>query len=577
MSTKISEILSWLDDHILLILTGFLIAFIPLYPKLPLFEAIPGYIVRVRLEDIFVLLAAIVWLIQALRQKIRWRTVVFWLIALYAVSGLLSILSAIFLIQTVPLQTIHIAKTALHFFRYMEYFTLLLITFSAIRSKKDVQILLNTFIFTMLAVAVYGYGQKYHYWPVYSTMNREFSKGMRLYLTEHARVQSTFGGHYDLAAYLVILLNLTLALAYKHNRLWQKIYYHGAHLVGLWLLLMTASRTSFIAYLFGALAIIALVAKEQTGWWAQVRWGLGRFMSLVLISSIMLLAFGDDMNERFMHVIKGYPQLHQAYTSITEFGEESVEKIAIITGFKQEKKPPPENSISLDEVLTETDQRPVSEKPDQEEAEEDESTKTRPDDVYVDVPVTEKVASKSADGTTSYSYVKKDRTWSENAMRYGLSTAIRLDTLWPNAIQGFLRNPLLGSGYATLNKETTYQFTEAESTDNNFLRTLGETGLLGFVSFYGIILVCIYLAYKFHEVDRTYTSAISVGFIGASLGLLLNAVYIDVFAASKVAFTYWTVTGLVLALYYLGRNQQRLKKTKAVRWYKQVKSKLGLN
>lgn len=570
MSTKISQILSWLDDHILLILAGFLIVFIPLYPKLPLFEAIPGYIVRVRLEDIFVLFTALVWLIQALRQKIRWRSILFWLIALYAISGLLSILSAIFLIHTVPLQTIHIAKTVLHFFRYMEYFSLFFITFSAIRSKKDVQILLNILIFTMLAVAVYGYGQKYHYWPVYSTMNREFSKGMRLYLTEHARVQSTFGGHYDLAAYLVILLNLTLALAYKHNRIWQKIYYHGVHLVGLWLLLMTASRTSFIAYLFGALVVIILIAKEQTGWWQQLRWGIGRFISLILISGIMLLAFGDDMHERFLHVIKAYPQVYQVYISAAEFGEESVEKIAIVTGLKQEKKPPPENSISLDEVLTETDQRPVSEKPDED------TSKSRPDDVYVDVPVTEKVATKSADGTTSYTYVQKDRTWSDNALRYGLSTAIRLDTLWPNAIQGFLRNPLLGSGYATLNKETVDQFTEAESTDNNFLRTLGETGLLGFVSFYGIILVSIYLAYKFHKVDQTYTSAISVGFIGASLGLLLNAAYIDVFAASKVAFTYWAVTGLVLALYYLGKNQQKLKKTKAVQWYKQVKSKLGL-
>jgi hypothetical protein len=571
MSTKISQILSWLDDHILLILAGFLIAFIPLYPKLPLFEAIPGYIVRVRLEDVFVLFAALVWLIQALRQKIRWRSIVFWLIALYAVSGLLSILSAIFLIHTVPLQTIHIAKTVLHFFRYMEYFSLFLITFSAIRSKKDVQILVNIFIFTMLAVAVYGYGQKYHYWPVYSTMNREFSKGMRLYLTEHARVQSTFGGHYDLAAYLVILLNLTLALAFKHNQVWQKIYYYGVHLVGLWLLLMTASRTSFIAYLFGALVVIVLVAKEQKGWWPQLRWGIGRFISLILISGIMLLAFGDDMHERFLHVIKAYPQVYQVYISAAEFGEESVEKIAVVTGLKQEKKPPPENSLSLDEVLTETDQRPVSEKPDED------TSKSRPDDVYVDVPVTEKVATKSADGTTSYTYVQKDRTWSDNALRYGLSTAIRLDTLWPNAVQGFLKNPLLGSGYATLNKETVYQFTEAESTDNNFLRTLGETGLLGFVSFYGIILVSIYLAYKFHEVDQTYTSAISVGFIGASLGLLLNAAYIDVFAASKVAFTYWAVTGLVLGLYYLGKNQQKLKNTKAVQWYKQVKNKLGFN
>ena len=42
-------------------------------------------------------------------------------------------------------------------------------------------------------------------------MNREFSKGMRLYLSEYARVQSTFAGHYDLGAYLVVVLPLALA------------------------------------------------------------------------------------------------------------------------------------------------------------------------------------------------------------------------------------------------------------------------------------------------------------------------------------------------------------------------------
>ncbi len=563
MLTKLKQLFHWLDEHILLLMSGFLIAFIPLYPKLPLLEAIPGYIVRVRLEDVFVLLAALIWLVQVFRKKISWCNIVLWLMVAYAISGLLSVLSAVFLIKTVPLELIHVGKTALHFFRYMEYFTLFVITFSAIKSKKDVQTLLTIFTLTVVAVTIYGYGQKFYYWPVFSTMNREFSKGMRLYLTEHARVQSTFGGHYDLAAFLVIALSMVLALAFKQETKWKKLWFHGIHLIGLWLLLMTASRTSFISYLFGALVVVVMVAKEQKTLADKIKWGAGRYALILVISGIMTIGFGQDMYERFLHVLKGYPNINHAYHTANDYRKQTTRWVLVTVGIKErpdQDRQPPENGIAVDDVLTDTDQRPVSEKP---------------DDVYVDVPVTEKVATTSADGTVTYVNQKVARTWSANALKYGLSTAIRLDTLWPNAINGFLQNPLVGSGYATLNKDGKYQFTEAESTDNNFLRTLGETGLMGFISFYGIVAVSIYLAYKFHHVDRSYTSAISVGFIGASMGLLLNATYIDVFAASKVAFTYWALTGIVMALYYLDQNKKKLKQMTLFERWQAIKAKLG--
>jgi hypothetical protein len=126
---------------------------------------------------------------------------------------------------------------------------------------------------------------------------------------------------------------------------------------------------------------------------------------------------------------------------------------------------------------------------------------------------------------------------------------IRLDTLWPNALKGFMRNPLLGSGYATLNKEGAYQFTEADSTDNNYLRVLGETGLLGFLTFFGTILLVIRLNAR-HVFDKNLlTAGLAVGLLAGSVGLLVNALYIDVYAASKVALTYWAIVGLVLAAF----------------------------
>ncbi|NMA30086.1 MAG: O-antigen ligase family protein [Candidatus Pacebacteria bacterium] len=157
--------------------------------------------------------------------------------------------------------------------------------------------------------------------------------------------------------------------------------------------------------------------------------------------------------------------------------------------------------------------------------------------------------------------VEKERTWSPNAMKYGLSLAIRLDELWPNAIDGFITNPVLGSAYATLNKKEFYHFTEAESTDNNFLRTLGETGLLGFITFYGIFWVIFYQIEK-NKKASPWLKSLNLAFMAASIGLLANALYIDVFASSKVAFTYWALAGAILAINYQESHEAQAKKLK---------------
>ncbi len=183
-------------------------------------------------------------------------------------------------------------------------------------------------------------------------------------------------------------------------------------------------------------------------------------------------------------------------------------------------------------MLTKTDTQPTSQ---------------RPSDVYVNIPEQVAVVTVDEDDNEVITYVEKERTWSDNALKYGLSFAIRLDELWPNAINGFLRNPVLGSGFATLNKKEFYHFTEAESTDNNFLRTLGETGALGVITFYGAILSLISFLWRRHHRASLALQVVNLSFIAASVGLLLNATYIDVFASSKVAFTYWALAGAIMA------------------------------
>ena len=54
--------------------------------------------------------------------------------------------------------------------------------------------------------------------------------------------------------------------------------------------------------------------------------------------------------------------------------------------------------------------------------------------------------------------------------------------------------------------------------------------------------------------------AYAIGMIAGIVGLLLNASYIDVFAASKVAETFWAFTGILLAITYGIKKEKTAKK-----------------
>jgi len=509
------KLFDWFDNNILGLLAGFLLVFIPLYPKVPLFDIIPGYIVRIRLEDLLISFTIFIWLILLVRKKITLKdNPLFKPIALYLIFGLLSVLTAIFVVHTVPLQKLHIEKIVLHYIRRIEYFSLFFIFFSSIKSFRQVKIYLTLFIITVLSVTIYGYGQKYFYWPAFSTMNREFSKGFMLYLGPHGRVLSTFGGHYDLAAFtmigLLILWSIFFSIKNKIAKLATFLIICGAF----WLLILTASRISFLAYLGGLVFLFFLWAYKK-----GVGWALGRYLMVSALSILIMMSFGD-LGDRFNKLLR----LNERLSGIRDL----VLKPAVA--------PPSQKSVflvnNISDIASKSDQPPVTDK----------NVATRPSDVESDIPLTTTTIVNGKKIT-----VTKKRTYSETAFTYDLSTAIRFDALWPRAIQGFLRSPLLGSGYSTLTKERVEEFTDAESTDNDYLRALGETGLLGTMAFFGIIGVTLMIIWKsLAGITDSYFYAFLIGVSGAIFGLLINATYIDVFEASKVAFPFWSLIGITL-------------------------------
>jgi len=527
--------LKFLDKNILLILSTFLLAFIPLYPKLPLFDLIEGYIVRVRLEDFLIGIALIIYTVQLIRKKITLDTPLTKIIFGYIVIGFLSVISGIFITQTIPTTQVHLLKSFLHFLRYIEYFSLFFLLYSSIKTKMDVKIISTTLVITLLVIGIYGLGQKYLYWPVYSTMNREFSKGIVLYLTEHARVQSTFAGHYDMAAYLVIILPLVLAFLFQEKlQKRYKLVLWTSYILGLMMMMLSASRTSLAGLVFGLFLVILVGAYINKS--SKLIFLFKQTLINGIIFTVMFATFGSNMIERLLQVVEKYPQVQTVRTGIENTSKIVIEQLNIVN-FININVEKPSNGLSTDQaaVLVSSDTRP---------------SPVKPSDVYVDVPDQIKVATISATGERDFVIIEVPRTYSDNALEHGLSMAIRLDTLWPQALNGFYKNPLLGSGYGTLTKSFVDEFTEADSTDNNFLRTLGETGALGLISFYGSIVIALLASKKIIcsklESD-TFKKLFAIGFVGGTIGLLINALFIDVFAASKVAYTYWSLTGILLA------------------------------
>jgi len=110
---------------------------------------------------------------------------------------------------------------------------------------------------------------------------------------------------------------------------------------------------------------------------------------------------------------------------------------------------------------------------------------------------------------------------------------------WPRSLRAFAKNPFLGTGFSSVTL----------ATDNDYLRLLAETGLLGFIAFFLIFLeigrrVLVFLKKAKAGLER----ALVAGLAGGALGLLANALFIDVFESSKVAFIFWILMGSLVGL-----------------------------
>ena len=496
------KLINWWDKYILKIGIIFLLFFIPLYPKLPLLDIIQTW-VYVRAEDFLVAFLVFIFAIELIRKKVSLQSPLTLPIFIYWFIGLVSVVHALlFIMPSVSNIFPHIV--VLHYLRRIEYMILFFIAFSSIKSKRDVMHIAISFIAATIGVIVYGFGQKFLGFPAYLTMNEEFAKGIALIFPP--RITSTFAGHYDLAAFLVLSLSLLGSLIFGFKRIWSKIVIFIICFGSFIILLLTSSRISFLVYLPSISLMLFLQRKK----WLIIP---------VIILSLFLMKEISGTSGRFLKTFRIEPVVYDVKTG---------KAIATLREFEMTPTP----SV-------------VEEKPAEPAPYEELPTGTG----FIDVPLAEKklvqklltknllIASEAAHlATTSGEFLVK------NSIVYDISFTTRFQGEWPRAIEAFNRNIFLGSGYSSISL----------ATDNDYLRLLGETGLLGFASFLAILLVFLLVVRQLTlSLEDNFLKSFVIGIGSGAFGIALNAVLIDTFEASKIAYVFWILLGVTTAMYNL--------------------------
>jgi len=509
------KLFDWFSTNGLYVLALFLLAFIPLYPKLPLIDIVQTW-VSIRLEDFFVAFACLILAGIKIRERKGIQTPLNIPFLIYFVVAGISLLNAlIFIRPSIPTQLLpHLA--VLHFLRRFEYISVFFLAFEAFRKKPNLMGVIAVLSGTYILVLLYGVGQKFFGFPAFLTMNEEFAKGIPLRLPSTARIPSTFGGHYDLGAYLVFTIPIMGSLVFGVKQWFLKVLYGILWLGGLIVLLFTASRISFGVYIV-AIAIML--------WWQKKP----ILILPVILLSVFILNLTSGASERFYKTFRVSNVIVDLSTG-KPIG--TLDKLEGGSATLEQGESPAEESLpkgsEFINLPSGTSEQTESEK---------EGRVIKKIEYFTSAKLT---TGSGEMATISGSFLV------QKALVYDISITTRLQGQWPRAMEAFKRNILLGSGLSSLSL----------AADGDYHRMLGETGILGTVAFLGILVVAYVVFFKTRDKQHPLGRSLAIGVFAGLSGLLCNAVLIDVFEASKVAFTLWLTLGFTISLLVLQQHVQ---------------------
>lgn len=494
---KLLNWLKWLDDNLVHVSLLAFIVLASLLPKFPL-EHVEYTYIHIRFDDLLPIIISIIFIIQWLRRKIKLNTKFLIPILIFWVAVFVSFIIGAYIQNTIVVTKIGL----LHSLRRLQYMSIFFVASSAVLSEKHFKTYMKWYLATVLIVVLYGFGQRFLSFPSVQSMNPAYVDGRLLILNPEDRINSTFGGHFDLAAYLTFSMPLLLGFYYA----WNQIRYFVTFILSIVILLFTAARSSFAAYLLSVPTFLLYSKKFKM------------FVIVIFLTGVLTLLTGE-MLKRFQSLV----QIKTVYVNESTGNEQIDQKIStknLPAGGYDIKNLP-----LIGQVITKNNNTQVQASPDQiktaalNEAREE----ARLQGKKYNIDAINQRANEIA------KFIKPQRT-----VLCDISCAIRLQVEWPRALAAFLYNPFFGSGPSSI----------TEATDNDFLRWLGETGLVGTMSFLWILFSICNFVRKYSKNVPFDERLIYRSFIFGVVALLINGLYIDVFEASKVAYNFWLVAGL---------------------------------
>jgi hypothetical protein len=489
------KLLNWFkqfDENLVKILLIGFIFLVPLWPKLPI-KMINYTYIAIRFDDIYLAILAGVFFIQLLRKKVILNKKFIIPFALFLLAVIVSYLWNAYVSKNIEFPHLGL----LHSLRRIEYMIMFFIASSVIKTKKDFFQVISYFFVAVLLVILYGLGQKFLNFPAVQTMNPEYAKGYILYLTPEARISSTFGGHYDLAIYLVLAIPIVLAFYFARKNNFYLYLFIGALLI----LLYTSSRSSFIAYFVATVVFLLFIRKFK-------------FLIFVLALTAALMFTTGEITKRFLKTFQVRRILIDDRTGAVYIGQTITTK-ELPAGSFYVKLQDQSKGGNLDTFRNQIVQEKVNQ-----------ATLSG----ELTAGETEKYEASLSANLRPVSTVVSD-----------ISFATRLQVEWPRAIDAFKKNPLLGTGPSSI----------TEATDGDYFRWLGEVGLFGTLAFLNILFLILKTIWDSVKQLSKEEKIIGYGFMFGFFALFINASYIDAFEASKVAYTFWTLAGLFIGYYGL--------------------------
>jgi hypothetical protein len=424
------------------------------WPKIPLFR-LGGLGTPLRLEDILFLLLAVIFLVLFATRRTKFiSSALDKPILIFLGAGLLSTLCGVFVFKTVEFQV-----AAFHFLRRVQYLGFFYFAYYSLTKLSQLRRAIVALLYAAILVGLAAYLQILNLFPIYFPSMHPTNKFVFFWQLKF--VNSTFGGHYDLASFYLIIFSIGLAFLVFLRR-------SGWAYRGLFVLLFSLIPFYFTfgrSPLFGILVGLGVMLLVRNRKWA--------FLPLVLLGVVMVLFLTGNLSRyRGLELTHGLEEPHTAS----------------------------EGSLLFD----------------------------------ISYQVTQSTS------LTTLIFERYGRTYELSDPSVGPRIA-----RWPLALAVFSQHPLLGAGYSAI----------GEGYDGDYIRMLAEVGICGMIAFFILIIAALRGHWwLFRQAEDSVVGAFGLGMLAATVGLLLNAVFIDVFEASKVAVTFWSLTGLSFKALYLMRK-----------------------